>query len=102
MGLYILLADDSEEGYESDSEWVPELYDWQQTGSNVLFFTFIHPGTMDIPPSFQKLAASRGSGKPGAVPADTVIMFAIGKLDSPLNDISGDYSGLSNPDTIFF
>jgi len=78
MGLYILLADDSEDGYDSNADWEPELFEWQQEGSNVLFFTFIHPDTMDVPPSFQKMAASRGTDKPGAVPADTVIMFAIG------------------------
>jgi len=79
MGLYILLADDDEDGFESESEsWTPELYEWQQEASNVLFFTFIHPGTMEVPPSFQTLAASRGSGKAGSVPANTVIMFAIG------------------------
>jgi len=78
MGLYVLLADDSEEGFESNADWEPELFEWQQQGSNVLFFTFIHPDTMEIPPSFQKLAASRGTDQPGAVPADTVIMFAIG------------------------
>ena len=79
LGLYILLADDDEEGFESDSDsWEPELYDWQQTASNVLFFTFIHPDTMEVPPAFQKLADSRGSGKRGSVPANTVILFAIG------------------------
>jgi len=79
LGLYILLADDSEEGFESNSEsWTPELYPWQQEAANVLFFTFIHPETMDIPPSFKKLAATRGTNLPGAVPADTVIIFAIG------------------------
>jgi hypothetical protein len=78
MGLYVLLADDSEEGFESNADWEPELFEWQQVGSNVLFFTFIHPDTMDVPPSFQKLAASRGTDQPGAVPKDTVIMFAIG------------------------
>ena len=79
MGLYILLADDDEEGFESNSaSWTPQLYDWQQAGSNVLFFTFIHPDTMDIPPAFAKLAATRGTDQPGAVPADTVILFAIG------------------------
>ena len=63
LGLYVLLADDDEDGYESNAEWKndPELFEWQQQGANVLFFTFIHPGTMDVPPSFQKLAASRGS-----------------------------------------
>ena len=33
---------------------------------------------MEIPPSFKKLAATRGTSSPGAVPANTVIMFAIG------------------------
>merc|ERR1719340_80554 len=78
LGLYILLADDSEELYESDADWDPRLFPWQQEASNVLFFTFIHPDTMEVPPSYQKLAASRGSGAPGSVPANTVIMFAIG------------------------
>ena len=67
-----------QEGFESDAEWNPELFEWQQQASNVLFFTFIHPDTMEVPPSFQKMAASRGTDQPGAVPADTVIMFAIG------------------------
>ena len=79
MGLYILLADDTEEGFESEtSSWEPELYPWQQEAANVLFFTFIHPTTMAIPPSYQKLAATRGTDLPGAVPRDTGIMFAIG------------------------
>merc|ERR1712086_383709 len=38
LGLYILLADDSEEGFESNADWNPELFDWQQEASNVLFF----------------------------------------------------------------
>ena len=44
----------------------------------VLFFTFIHPDTMEVPPTYRTLAATRGTGLPGSVPADTVIMFAIG------------------------
>ena len=79
MGLYVLLADDDEEGFESESDsWTPELFEWQQEAANVLFFTFIHPDTMDIPPAFKKLAATRGTNQPGAVPKDTVIIFAIG------------------------
>lgn len=35
---------------------------------------------MAIPPSFEKLAKTRGSSEEGAVPKDTVILFAIGKL----------------------
>jgi len=78
LGLYILLADDYEEGFASNADWNPELFDWQQEASNVLFFTFIHPDTMEIPPSYQKLAATRGTGLPGSVPSNTIIMFAIG------------------------
>merc|ERR1740129_2691213 len=65
LGLYILLADDTEEGFTSEAEWTPRLRPWQQTASNVLFFTFIHPGTMEIPPAFQRLAASRGDRQTG-------------------------------------
>ena len=78
LGLYILLADDTEEGFESNAFWSPQLYEWQQSSANVLFFTFIHPGTMEIPPAFISLTSSRGTDRPGAVPADTLIIFAIG------------------------
>ena len=80
LGLYVLLADDDEDGFESNAEWEqePQLFEWQQQAANVLFFTFIHPDTMEVPPSFRSLAATRGSGAPGSVPANTVIMFAIG------------------------
>ena len=79
MGLYILLADDTETGFESAStSWQPELFAWQKEAANVLFFTFIHPDTMAIPSSYVQLAASRGTDAPGAVAKDTVIMFAIG------------------------
>jgi len=46
--------------------------------ANVLFFTFIHPVTMDVPPAFENLAKTRGTGVEGAIPSDTVILFAIG------------------------
>merc|ERR1719323_2741657 len=79
MGLYVLLADDTETGFETDSSgWEPKLYPWQQESSNVLFFTFIHPESMEVPEAYKKLAATRGTGAPGSVPANTVIMFAIG------------------------
>ena len=79
LGLYILLADDDEEGFENDATgWTPELFPWQQEASNVLFFTFIHPETMAVPPSFKTLSDTRGTDQPGAVPKDTVIIFAIG------------------------
>merc|ERR1711936_1023119 len=78
LGMYILLADDFEEGFESSADWEPRLYPYQQEGANVLFFTFINPATMAVPESFKKLAASRGTNGDGSVPADTKIIFAIG------------------------
>jgi hypothetical protein len=77
--MYILLADENQKGYETDSEWEPRLHKYQQKGSNVLFFTFIHPQTMEVPKSFENLAKTGGTDAPGAVPADTVIIFAIGE-----------------------
>ncbi|XP_023334408.1 uncharacterized protein LOC111705930 isoform X2 [Eurytemora carolleeae] len=78
LGLYILLADDTETGYGTNEDWEPLLYPYQQTGANVLFFTFINPATMEIPLSFKKLASTRGTNTDGAVPKDTLIIFAIG------------------------
>jgi len=78
LGMYILLADDTEDGFHSDSDWEPMLYPYQQTGANILFFTFINPATMEVPLAFKKLAESKGHYKEGAVPADTLIIFAIG------------------------
>lgn len=78
LGLYVLLADDDHEGYESEAVWEPRLYEWQQKAANVLFFTFIHPITMDIPPAFEALAKTRGQDIPGAIPKDTVVLFALG------------------------
>jgi len=78
MGMYILLADDTEKGYETKADWEPKLHAYQQQGANVLFFTFINPETMEIPRSFKKLAATRGTNTDGAVPEDTLIIFAIG------------------------
>ena len=64
--------------YHTDDDWNPKLYEYQQKGANVLFFTFINPEIMKLPLSFQKLAATRGNGEEGSVPADTKIIFAIG------------------------
>merc|ERR1712038_452881 len=72
MGFYILLADDYEEGFDTDAEWEPELYDYQKEAANVLFFTFINPETMVVPRAFEKLALS------GTIPDDTIVLFAIG------------------------
>merc|ERR1711890_95832 len=79
LGMYILLADDTEDDFHTDNDqWEPLLHPYQQDGSNVLFFTFINPETMAVPKAFKKLAASRGTGAEGAVPKDTLILFAIG------------------------
>jgi len=78
LGMYLALADDTVEGYHDNSDWVPLLYPYQQKGANVLFFTFINPETMGVPLAFRKLCQSRGSGEEGSVPADTLIIFAIG------------------------
>ena len=43
MALYIVLADDSEDGYHTDDDWSPQLFPYQQMAANVLFFTFINP-----------------------------------------------------------
>jgi len=79
LGLYVLLADDDWKGFESnETGWTPKLYEWQQKAANVLFFTFVHPGNMDIPWKFRNLTATRGTGQPGAIPEETVIIYAIG------------------------
>merc|ERR1719290_292216 len=72
LGMYILLADDTEDDFHDDADWEPLLYPYQQEGANVLFFTFIDPSTMAVPNAFKKLAATRGSGGEGAVPPETL------------------------------
>jgi len=59
----------------------PQLYPYQQTAVNVLYFSFIHPKTMQVPPAFVNLAKTRGTGAPGSVPARTMIVFSIGKVN---------------------
>ena len=72
MGFYVLLADDTEEGFGTNAcDWEPELYDYQLEAGNVLFFTFINPETMEVPCAFEKLMANKGSGAKGAIPDDT-------------------------------
>jgi len=80
VGMYVLLADDTDaKGYNSTRYWQPELYPYQQNGSDILYFTFINPDYMpDVPPAFANLAKTRGSNEIGAVPSETTILFAIG------------------------
>jgi len=85
LGMYVNLADNGLPGYHDESDWNPLLYPYQQTGANVLYFTFIDPATMLVPLSFRKLAMTRGQDTEGAVPADTTIIFAIGGYEYSLN-----------------
>jgi len=78
MGVYTLLADDTVPGYTSHDNWLPLLPSYLQSGANVLFFTFLHPGTMAVPPAFANFAKTRGTNAKGAIPANTTIMFSVG------------------------
>ena len=80
LGMYVNLADNGLPGqevffsngfqcmliahcffirYHDESDWNPLLYPYQQTGANVLYFTFIDPATMLVPLSFRKLGNKR-------------------------------------------
>jgi len=79
LGMYVLIADDTDKVYTSTHKWTPQLFPYQQTGSNVVYLTFLNPKLMPaVPPAMAALAKTRGSGKKGAVPAGTAILFAIG------------------------
>jgi len=78
LGMYCLLADDTVPGYTSNDNWQPKLPDYLQSGSNVVFFTFINPKSMVVPPAFVNLAKTRGNGGSGSIPSNTVIMFSVG------------------------
>jgi len=56
LGMYVLLADDTEDGFHSDDDWEPKLFEYQQKGANVLFFTFINPDTMEGATCFPKVS----------------------------------------------
>eukprot|EP00948_MAST-09A_sp_MAST-9A-sp1_P002488 g2488.t1 len=70
VGFYLLLADDTVANYTSDSQWQPVLFDYQKSGANVLYFTFINPSNMKVPPAFTNLAKT--------IADDTTVMFAVG------------------------
>ena len=77
MGFYCLIADDTVSGYGSESEWQPNLYDYQITGSNVIFLTFINPNKMPaVPPAMANLAKCKGQA--GCPNATTPVIFSIG------------------------
>lgn len=79
LGMYVLVADDTDKVYTSEYVWTPALFPYQATGSNTLFLTFLNPAKMPaVPPAMANLAKTRGTGAAGAVPNGTTIMFAIG------------------------
>jgi len=83
--MYTLVADDTVAGYTSNDNWQPGLPHYLESGSNVLFFSFIHPGTMKVPPSFANFAKTRGSANNGSIPANTLIMFSVGGYSYSIN-----------------
>ena len=79
IGMYLAVSSDfADEGWQSGDDWQPKLYQYQQEGANVLFFTFINPVSMEVPVSFANLASTRGNGQSGSVPEDTTIIFSVG------------------------
>ena len=78
LGYYVLVADDDHVPYTSVDDWQPVLYDYQKSGANTLFLTFVNPMTMDIPPAFDRLIETRGSQQPGSVPDGTHIIYSVG------------------------
>ena len=78
VAFHLLLADDTNTRFLTNTEWKPKLHGYQQKAANVLIFSFINPTTMDVPKSFQNLAATRGTGSEGSIPKDTTIIFGIG------------------------
>ena len=78
LGMYVLLADDTVPGYTSNDTWQPYLQPTITMGSNTVFFTFINPTTMSVPPAFTKLAKTRGASGTRSIPSTTTILFSIG------------------------
>jgi len=78
LGFYCLLADDTVPGYTSNSNWQPMLPEYMAKGSNLLFFTFIDPTNMKVPPAYINLAKTRGKNNNGSIPQNTVILFSVG------------------------
>jgi hypothetical protein len=73
IGMYLLLADDTVPNYTSTNYWKPSLYQYQKSGANVLYFTFINPTNLSIPPAFASLSQTlrKDTNRP-------TILFAIG------------------------
>ena len=52
VAQYIILADETMYGFTSTSLWTPKLFPYQQTAFNVLYFAFVNPITMTVPPGY--------------------------------------------------
>ena len=79
LGMYVLVADDTDKVYTSHKQWKPLLQPYQVAGADMLFLNFLNPALMpSVPPAMATLAKSKGTGAPGAVPSNTTVMFAIG------------------------
>jgi hypothetical protein len=87
VGIYIILADDTVEGFHTNDLWKPILYEYQQTGANVLFFTFINPGRDAV--SHTILRTRVGIFIPGQA-----VLYPVIKFISPyLHTYIGTYVG---------
>jgi len=81
LGMYVLVADDTDQVYNSTYKWTPQLHPYQQTGANLFYLTFINPSLMpDVPPAFAALAKARGTNASGAIPSHATVLFAIGGM----------------------
>lgn len=51
MGFYLLITDDSDNGYGSNTLWEPVIPDYMNSGANVLFLAFVNPSLMPALPA---------------------------------------------------
>lgn len=70
MGLYLLIADDGDDGqgtkwhYGSETEWEPEIPDYMNRGANVLFLAFVNPSKMPaLPPAMAHIGKNKLSSQ---------------------------------------
>ena len=76
-GFYCLIADDTVVNYTSTSVWTPRFYDYQLTGTNVVFLTFINPALLPaVPPAMTTLGKCKG--QKGCSPSGTLVIFSVG------------------------
>ena len=74
LGMYVLLADDTDSTYTSTYDWEPQLHSFQQEGASTLFLTFINPDLLPaVPPAFSSLAKSLAAAN-----SNQTVIFSIG------------------------